>query len=88
VTEENCQRSLKIRGLPFSATANEIASFFGNFNVKEEDVIIDMSKGKPTGYALVFVNTAEDAQEAIKELQGKYIGNRYVDVFTPTVRQQ
>jgi RNA recognition motif-containing protein len=56
--------------------------------VKEEDVIIDMSKGKPTGYALVFVNTAEDAQEAIKELQGKYIGNRYVDVFTPTVRQQ
>jgi RNA recognition motif-containing protein len=46
-----------------------------------------MSRGKPTGYALAFVKTEEDAQNAIKELNGKYIGNRYVDVFTPTVRQ-
>ena len=87
MTADNASRSLKIRGLPYSATAADIAAFFSNYQVKEEDVIIDMSRGKPTGYALAFVKTEEDAQNAIKELNGKYIGNRYVDVFTPTVRQ-
>ena len=75
-----------MRGLPYSASAANIAEFFGGFSVKEEDIIIDMSKGRPTGYALVFLPTEDDAARAQKELNHKNIGTRYVDVFYPTVR--
>lgn len=47
--------SLKLRGLPFKATKAEIAAFFGDFNVDQSKVIIDISYGRPTGYALVFL---------------------------------
>ena len=87
VTHENCQRSLKLRGLPYSATAGDIAKFFGNYSVQESDVIIDMSRGRPTGYALVFLPSEDDAAKAMKELNHQHIGSRYVDVFYPTVRQ-
>jgi len=68
VTHENCQRSLKLRGLPYQATTGDIAKFFGNYSVVEGDVIIDMSRGRPTGYALVFLPSEDDAARAIKEL--------------------
>jgi heterogeneous nuclear ribonucleoprotein F/H len=68
VTHENCKRSVKLRGLPYEATKCDIVKFFSDFEVIEKDVIIDMSRGKSTGYALVFLPSEEDAARAIKEL--------------------
>ena len=87
VTNDNCQRALKLKGLTYSATKADIAEFFGLFNVKESDVIIDMHRGRPTGYALVFLENKDDAAQALKDLNHKYIGNRYVDIFFPTVKK-
>ena len=41
VTAENQMRSLKLRGLPYSATIEQIRAFFGDFMVRDEDIIID-----------------------------------------------
>jgi len=64
VTADNCKTSLKLRGLPFNATKSQIVSFFGNFNVDESKVIIDVARGRPTGYALVFLQDEEEAARA------------------------
>jgi hypothetical protein len=51
-------------------------------------VIIDISYGKPTGYALVFLANEQQAAEAKARLDKGKIGARYIDVNYPTVKQQ
>jgi len=86
LTHENKHKCLKLRGLPFQAEVREIRDFFGDFRVAERDVIIDMSNGQPTGYALVFLENEEEAKRAAAALNGKNVGTRYVDVFFPDVK--
>lgn len=86
ITEDNKDRCLKLRGLPFSCGVREIRDFFGDFRVSEKDVIIDMSHGQPTGYALVFLESADEAQRARKNLNKQNLRNRYIDVFFPEMK--
>lgn len=87
ITEDNRFRCLKMRGLPFSADVRQIRDFFGDFRVAERDVIIDKQHGAPTGYALVFLESEEEAQRAKKALDRQFVGKRYVDVFFPEVKK-
>lgn len=52
----------------------------------ERDVIIDYAHGRPTGYALVKLESDEEAQRAKKALDKQTLGTRYVDVFFPDVK--
>lgn len=87
MTEENQYKSLKLRGLPFQATVQEIREFFADFRVAESDIIIDFADGRPTGYALVFLESEDEAARARKELNRKLIGSRYVDMIYPDIRK-
>lgn len=87
ITDDNRNRCLKMRGLPYSADVRQIRDFFGDFRVAERDVIIDKSHGQPTGYALVILENEEEAQRAKKALDRQYVGHRYVDVFFPDSRR-
>ena len=78
---------VKIRGLPYSADERQIRNFFSDFRVSETDVIIDKAHGQPTGYALVYVGSEQEARRAIEALNHQYVGNRYVDVFSPDVKK-
>lgn len=53
VNKDNQMRSLKLRGLPYSATQEQIRAFFGDYALDEKDIVIDHTDGRPTGYALV-----------------------------------
>lgn len=85
VTEQNRHSTVKIRGLPFNTTVREIRNFFADFRIAERDIILDKSHGQTTGYALVMLQSVEEADRAKKCLDKQYVGNRYVDVFTPEV---
>lgn len=75
-----------MRGLPFSVTIKEIRDFFSDFRVADRDIIIDMNNGRPTGYALVFLESESEASRAKDKLNKQYLGSRYVDLNFPDLR--
>lgn len=68
ITEQNRLSCVKIRGLPFQTSVREIRNFFADFRIAERDIILDKSHGQSTGYALVFLESNEEAERAKKVL--------------------
>lgn len=72
---------LKMRGLPFSATKEDIVEFFNGFVLSEDSVhITSMPDGRPAGEAFVEFASAEDS-EAAMEKDRKSLGSRYIELF-------
>ncbi|KAM6977449.1 heterogeneous nuclear ribonucleoprotein H3 [Aplochiton taeniatus] len=74
---------VRIRGLPWSCTQEEVASFFSDCHIvgKVNGVCFTFSKeGRPSGEAFVELKTAEDFKTAIAK-DRKYMGHRYIEVF-------
>ncbi|KAH9605814.1 hypothetical protein KSS87_020408 [Heliosperma pusillum] len=72
---------LKLRGLPFSATKEDVTEFFNKFVLAEDSIHITFnSNGRPTGEAFVEFASIEDA-EAAMEKDRKTLGSRYIELF-------
>ena len=72
---------LRMRGLPFSASIEDIAKFFESHNpVLDSIVLTYRSDGRATGEAYVGFETPEDSKRAM-ELHRKSMGNRYIELF-------
>ncbi|KAM0067857.1 putative RNA recognition motif domain, nucleotide-binding alpha-beta plait domain superfamily [Helianthus debilis subsp. tardiflorus] len=75
---------LKLRGLPFNVTKDEIVEFFKDYRVVEEKVnIACRPDGKVSGEAYVTFETAEVAKQAMCK-DRLMIGSRYVELFPST----
>lgn len=75
---------LKLRGLPYSATIEDIIKFFVEYELSEENVhIAYRGDGKATGEAFVEFPTAEVAKTAMCK-DKMTIGTRYVELFPST----
>ncbi|XP_077093270.1 heterogeneous nuclear ribonucleoprotein H3 isoform X2 [Siphateles boraxobius] len=74
---------VRIRGLPWSCTQEEVASFFSDCDIvgKVNGVCFTFSKeGRPSGEAFVELKTPEDFKRALAK-DRKYMGHRYIEVF-------
>ena len=72
---------LRMRGLPFSATKDDISEFFKKYNpVLDSIVLTYRSDGRATGEAYVGFESPEASKEAM-ELHKKSMGNRYIELF-------
>ena len=69
-----------MRGLPWKVTPDQVVEFFkqGDFNIKQEDVVIERQDGKVTGYGLAFLANADDVDTAIENLNREHIGTRFI----------
>lgn len=74
----NC-RIVRLRGLPYEATEEDVVNFFDGFKVAA--VHFTQRSGKPTGEAYVEFENAEVAREAMKSRQKYHIGTRYIEIF-------
>mmetsp|Transcript_72640 Transcript_72640/g.135717 ORF Transcript_72640/g.135717 Transcript_72640/m.135717 type:complete len:839 (-) Transcript_72640:234-2750(-) len=79
---------LRLRGLPFQTEEQDVLSFFAKFEVVDHisDQIravrmIAKANGKPSGQALVHMRNGRSADIALEVLNGKHIGDRYIEVF-------
>ncbi|CRG99104.1 RNA-binding protein, putative [Plasmodium relictum] len=75
---------LKLRGLPFNASEEEIKNFFKNFQLSKKNYPIHIIKGvknKPTGHAYVYFDDEEEARNACKTLNRKFLRDRYVEIY-------
>jgi heterogeneous nuclear ribonucleoprotein F/H len=84
---------LKLRGLPFSATKDDIISFFDDAVlggvaplVHDSIHIVTSIDGRPSGVAFVEFGSADDAKAAMRKDRHS-MGTRYVELF-PSSRDE
>ncbi|KAK3090545.1 hypothetical protein FSP39_012589 [Pinctada imbricata] len=75
---------VRLRGLPWSATAEEVITFFGEDVAivgGEDGVHFTFSReGRPSGEAFVELVDEENVQKAVTK-HNEHMGNRYIEVF-------
>ncbi|KAE9419090.1 hypothetical protein Angca_002256, partial [Angiostrongylus cantonensis] len=79
---ENDGKVIRLRGLPFSATLQDVKDFFKGLNC--EEVVFGRTGGRPSGEAFVRLATREEAAKAL-DFNKEHMGSRYVEVFRTTV---
>ncbi|CAG9818032.1 unnamed protein product [Phaedon cochleariae] len=73
----------KLRGLPWSATPDEILKFFSDCRIVGGKSGIHMTTsrdGRPSGEAFIELEDAEDLEIAVSK-DREHMGNRYIEVF-------
>jgi RNA recognition motif-containing protein len=72
---------LLARNLTRSITENEIRELFENYGMVEScDLVLDKSTRKSKGFAFVEMPNTDEANKAIKELNGKKVVNHQIRV--------
>jgi RNA recognition motif-containing protein len=80
--------ALRLRGLPFTTTEQDIFAFFAKHDVVE--MIAEVNKavkmimkpnGKASGQAIVVMKSKQEADITQAALHGQWMGSRYIEVF-------
>ncbi|KAL3828191.1 hypothetical protein ACJIZ3_016993 [Penstemon smallii] len=72
---------LRLRGLPYSVSKEEIMNFFKDFVLSEDKIhLIANSEGRPAGEAFVEFASPEDSRDAMSK-DRKSLGYRYIELF-------
>ncbi len=73
---------LYVGNLPFSADESAVRSLFEQNERKVEEVklITDRDTGRPRGFGFVEMGSSEDADKAIRELNGYELDGRQLNV--------
>jgi len=90
LNEDNVDRAIKLRGLPFRTDAAVVLKFVheqgeGLDYVTEKDIVLEVKDGKISGFALVFLKDEDDVEKGL-ELDHKEIGTRWVGVSAAEMR--
>ena len=83
VNQDNKDRGLVMRGLPYKVEPEDIIKFFDGFGtITAQDIFIEESNGRRTGSALVFFENHAVSQDAKAAQNKKNIGQeqRYVEL--------
>nr|XP_039252500.1 heterogeneous nuclear ribonucleoprotein F-like [Styela clava] len=80
VEQENYDGVLRIRGLPYQCSKEEIAQFFSGLEIKPNGITMTIANGRCTGEAYVQFASQNIADEAMKKHKQK-IGHRYIEIF-------
>jgi cold-inducible RNA-binding protein len=74
-------RKLYVGNLPYETGETELQELFGRAGTVETVTVMrDMATGRARGFAFVEMQTDEDAQKAIKELNQVQLGSRTLTV--------
>lgn len=72
---------LYVGGLPYSTTEDELKDLFAGFGTVESAVVIsDRETGRSKGFGFVELSSKEEADAAIKDMDGSEVGGRKITV--------
>lgn len=72
---------IKMKGLPWEATARDIRKFYRGLDICEEDIHLAPSpEGKASGYAFACFQKDDEARKAMHR-NGKFVGKRYIELI-------
>lgn len=73
---------VKMRGIPFRATDEDLYDFFSGYDYIEESLIIGVKPdGLRTGQAVILMLSEEEAKKVVEDKNGHTIGERWVELF-------
>lgn len=73
--------TVKIRGLPFRASRQEILEFFTGYDILPDTLHIGVDRmGRPSGEGWVTFTSANEARRAVRDKNRQYLGNRYLEL--------
>eukprot|EP00811_Abedinium_folium_P012823 NODE_2190_length_2270_cov_3.076062.p1 GENE.NODE_2190_length_2270_cov_3.076062~~NODE_2190_length_2270_cov_3.076062.p1 ORF type:complete len:360 (-),score=111.99 NODE_2190_length_2270_cov_3.076062:819-1898(-) len=79
---------LRLRGLPFSVTVQDVLAFFATHDVADRIAenpqaaqLLPKANGRPSGQAVVQMRSRHDAEVAQRALCNQWVGGRYIEVF-------
>lgn len=76
------QRMVRMEGLPYNVTVQDILAFYRPFSLNYEAVRIQCREdGSPSGKAFVNFPAEKYARTAVHELNKRYLGGRMVELF-------
>lgn len=79
---------LRMRGLPFSTTKDDIYKFFNGYNPVQESIVLTYrNDGQATGEAYIGFGGPEDSKRAM-ELHRRSLGSRYIELFISNKDEQ
>jgi len=85
VVDDDDGTVVRLRGLPFSATAAEVVTFCSGYGIDESQVAVNYgADGRPAGEAFVVFSDKATASRAKEELQKAQMGSRYIELFSAT----
>jgi len=80
---------LVLRGLPFTITEAAVLKFIKSKGVEASDlagrdaVVLLMERGRPSGFAEIYLAPTADAKRVKQCLHMQYLGGRYVEALPP-----
>lgn len=75
---------VRLRGIPFTCTEDDIAHFFSGLDIVQNGItIVTDSRGRKSGQAFVQFTSQKAADEALQR-DRDVIGSRYIEVFPST----
>jgi len=72
--------TLRMRGIPFRSTVDDVLRFFAGFQVVPGGVMLGQRDGRATGDCFVTFTSLAEAQRAMV-MNNKHMGSRYVELF-------
>uniref|UniRef100_A0A8C4QF35 RRM domain-containing protein n=1 Tax=Eptatretus burgeri TaxID=7764 RepID=A0A8C4QF35_EPTBU len=79
--EYNQEGCVRLRGLPFGCTKEDILNFFVGYEIVPDGIVLPLDyQGRSTGEAFVQFVTQETAEAALTKDKHK-MGHRYVEIF-------
>ena len=79
---------LYVGGLPYQTNEHDLTSLFEQVGtVTSVTVITDRETGRSKGFGFVDMNTTQDGQRAIEQLNGTLLGERTITVNEARERQ-
>ena len=81
---------LYVGNLPFSADEQQLRELFeqNGRSVAEVKLITDRETGRPRGFGFVEMGSSEDAESAVRDLDGQDFGGRAIKVNEARERSQ
>eukprot|EP01105_Mastigella_eilhardi_P016705 TRINITY_DN3823_c0_g1_i1.p1 TRINITY_DN3823_c0_g1~~TRINITY_DN3823_c0_g1_i1.p1 ORF type:complete len:748 (-),score=199.36 TRINITY_DN3823_c0_g1_i1:112-2052(-) len=74
--------ALRMRGLPYSATANDVIYFFSGYDVVRSLIEFGtLPDGRSNGECLVAFSSQYEAARAMRECNNGHMGSRYIELF-------
>lgn len=72
---------IKMKGLPWEASARDIRNFYRGLDISEEDIhLAPNPEGKASGYAFACFQKDDEARKAMHR-NGKFVGKRYIELI-------
>ena len=73
--------TVKMRGLPFRVSPEEVLSFFAGFEIAADTLRLGSdAHGRPSGEGWLSFGSEEEAARAARERNRQYLGSRYIEL--------